>query len=134
MSKDIREIVINIMNDLLDSLDNGTEDSPGLSLSEEADDQLPCSEDFQFFMNIARTAPSHSPGSETETRPCQVLQLNIIEVYIEVCHQDSFDCKQAGPTPPDSPLTVSQFDSLGLSLSTTNSSSQISEEEQFSQR
>ena len=69
MSKDIREIVINIINELLDN----SEDSPGLTLSEEADYLLPCSEDFQFFMNIARTAPSHSPGSETETQPCQVL-------------------------------------------------------------
>ena len=45
----------------------------GLTLSvEAADDQLPCSEDFQFFMNIAKTAPSHSPGSGTETQPSQV--------------------------------------------------------------
>ena len=73
MSKDIKEIVDNIINELLDNLENGTEDSLGLTLSVEAADQLPCSEDFQFFMNIARTAPSHSPGSETETQPCQVL-------------------------------------------------------------
>ena len=68
MSKDIKEIVDNIINELLDNLENGTEDSPGLTLSEEADDQLPCSEDFQFFMNIARTVPSYSPGTETQTQ------------------------------------------------------------------
>ena len=73
MSKDIKEIVDNIINELFDNLENGTEDSLGLTLSEEADDQLPCSEDFQFFMNIARTAPSHSPGSRTETQPSQVI-------------------------------------------------------------
>ena len=73
MSKDIKEIVDNIINELLDNLENGTEDSLGLTLSEEADDQLPCSEDFQFFMNIARTAPNHSPGSGTETHHSQVI-------------------------------------------------------------
>ena len=73
MSKDIKEIVDNIINKLLDNLENGTEDSLGLTLSVEAADQLPCSEDFQFFMNIAKTAPSHSPGSGTETQPSQVI-------------------------------------------------------------
>ena len=67
MLKVINEIVKDMLNDVLDNIENGSEDSLGLTLSD-SDDQLPCSEDFQFFMNIARTVPSYSPGPETQSQ------------------------------------------------------------------
>ena len=68
----INEILEDILSDFFDHIENVNEDSLGLTLSDESDHQLPCSEDFQFFLNIARTAPSYSPGSGTQTQPSQV--------------------------------------------------------------
>ena len=65
MLKVINEIVEDMLNEILDNIESGSEDSLGLTLSD-SDDQLPCSEDFQFFLNIARTVPSYSPGPETQ--------------------------------------------------------------------
>merc|ERR1719158_1061313 len=61
----------------------------GLILSDEDEDhQLPCSEDFQFFFNIAKTVPSHSPGSQ-------------------MTESDIDERERFGPTPPSSFDTVS---------------------------
>ena len=67
MLKVINEIVEDMLNEILDNIENVSEDSLGLTLSD-SDDQLPCSEDFQFFLNIARTVPSYSPGPETQSQ------------------------------------------------------------------
>ena len=68
MLKVINEIVKDMLNEILNNIEeNVSEDSLGLTLSD-SDDQLPCSEDFQFFLNIARTVPSYSPGPETQSQ------------------------------------------------------------------
>ena len=52
--------------------------------------EFPCSKDFEFYMNIAHTVPSHSPANRTFS---------------------TFSDKEDGPTPPVSPIPVS-FDSV----------------------
>ena len=53
-----------------------------LGMSEDSDGiEFPCSQDFEFYMNIAHTVPPHSPGNQTFS---------------------SFSNTTEGPTPPTS--------------------------------
>ena len=53
-----------------------------LGMSEDSDGiEFPCSQDFEFYMNIAQTVPPHSPGNQTFS---------------------SFSNTSEGPTPPTS--------------------------------
>ena len=69
-----------ICAEILDSILNTiTSDFSADSLELHGDDDgeefpLPCSEDFEFFMNIAKTVPPHSPGSQV--RPFSFALLN----------------------------------------------------------
>ena len=54
-------------NDILESVVDGpAKQDDSLGISEESVEyghDLPCSEDSEFYMNIARAEPPHSPGS-----------------------------------------------------------------------
>jgi len=80
----ISEIVMIPGNSMCQKSWKESEDSMGLVLSDEDEDhQLPCSDDFQFFFNIAKTVPSHSPGSQ-------------------MTESDIDERERFGPTPPSS--------------------------------
>jgi len=71
-----------LLDEILDSVISPAEEFDSLEMSEESDDIPPCSEDFEFYMNIAHTVPPHSPGNQTFS---------------------SFSNTSEGPTPPTSP-------------------------------
>ena len=78
------EICLNIVKELLASVIPDDEDSLPL-VGSDCDcqsldqDDLPCSQDFCFFFDIAKTAPDHSPGNSQES--CSWVSI-IIGLYL----------------------------------------------------
>lgn len=80
---------IELLDEILDMVLRSDKEEDSLGMTEESDGiGFPCSEDFEFYMNIAQTVPEHSPGNQSFS---------------------PFSFKEAieGPTPPPSPEQVS---------------------------
>ena len=80
---------IELLDAILDRVISPDQEEDSLGMTEESDGiEFPCSEDFEFYMNIAQTVPEHSPGNQT---------------FSSISSHDAVD----GPTPPTSPEQVS---------------------------
>ena len=80
---------IELVEELLDMVISSNKEEDSLGMTEDSDGiGFPCSEDFEFYMNIAQTVPEHSPGNQTFSS-----------------FSDNDDVE--GPTPPTSPGSVS---------------------------
>ena len=80
-----------LFNEILDLVIRPDKEEDSLGMSKDSDGiEFPCSEDFEFYMNISHTVPSDLPGNQTFS---------------------TFSDKEDGPTPPISPVPLS-FDSV----------------------
>ena len=80
---------IELVEELLDMVISSNKEEDSLGMTEDSDGiGFPCSEDFEFYMNIAQTIPEHSPGNQT---------------FSSFSDNDDIE----GPTPPTSPGSVS---------------------------
>jgi len=103
--------LIELLDEILDLVLSSDKEEDSLGMTEESDGiGFPCSEDFEFYMNIAQTVPEHSPGNESFS---------------------PFSCNDAieGPTPPTSPEQVS-FDPADWIENENESDSSLKDEQE----
>jgi len=106
---------IELLDEILDLVLSFDKEEDSLGMTEESDGiGFPCSEDFEFYMNIAHTVPEHSPGNQSFS---------------------SFSCNDVveGPTPPTSPEQES-FDPADWIEKENESDSSLNVDEQESQQ
>ena len=110
-----RSFTIELLDEILDIVLSSDKEEDSLGMTEESDGiEFPCSEDFEFYMNIAHTVPEHSPGNQSFS---------------------PFSCNDAveGPTPPTSPEQES-FDPADWIEKENESDSSLNVDEQESQQ